>query len=138
MAFDSLLYFWDPAVSASLWVGDSTQIASGIFSKVIKLPGVPLRGLNLNIVLNSVTSSPRMDVNLYECSTSTGTFFHFRRVQQTLSTTGVANARFHLDKGFPFLKVGFSFIAGTSSGGGFPGGIVRVGMDGGAYGNGNA
>lgn len=134
MAFDSKLYFWDPAVSASLWVGDSTQITSGILSKTLKL-GMPLRGLNANIVLNSVTSSPQLEVWLYEASTSTGTFLRFRRFPQILAGTTNANARFHLDRGFPWLKFGFSFGAGTSSGGGFPNAIVRVGADGGAHGN---
>ena len=138
MAYDSHLYIYDPAVSASLWIGDSTQVTGSFLSKALNLPGVPLRGLNLNMVLNSVTSTPTMQVYMYEASTSGATTFRlFRKYPLTITGTGEYNMRFHLDKGFQGVKVGFSFSGlQNSSGCGFPGAIVRIGMDQGAWGNG--
>ena len=137
MAFDSLLYLHDPAVSASLHVGGNTAITGSNLTKTIKLPGTPLRGLNCNIVLNSILSSPSVEFRLFEGATSGATFYPFRRFPTFITTVSNLNLRFHLDAGYPWIKAGYSFSGQEgSSGCGFPNAVIRIGMDEGSYGSG--
>jgi hypothetical protein len=136
MAYDSKLYLHDPAVSASLWIGGNTYTSGSNSTSPILLPGVPLRGLNLNMVLNSVLSTPALEVHLWEGVSTGATHYLFRSFPTRITAVGEYNMRFHLDKGYYSLKAQYSFSAvAASSGCGFPGAIIRVGMDGGAQGN---
>lgn len=136
MAYDSQLYLHDPAVSASLWVGNSTLLTGSNLTKTIYLGGTPLRGLNCNIVLNSILSTPSVEFRLFEGVSSGATFYQFRRFPTFITTVSNVNFRFHLDKGNKWVKAGYSFSAiQNSSGCGFPGAIIRVGMDEGSHGN---
>mgnify|MGYP001239064654 CR=1 FL=1 len=137
MAYDSKLYLHDAAVSASLWIGGNTFTSYSVTTAAIALPGGPLRGLNLNMVFNSVLSTPALEVYLWEGVSTGATHQLFRAFPGRITAVGNYNMRFHLDKGMKSIKLQYSFsnVGGTNSGAGFPGAIVRVGMDGGAYGN---
>ncbi len=137
MAYDSKLYLHDPAVSASLWVGGNTWTSGSNSTSPVLLPGTPLRGLNLSMVFNSVLSSPALQVYLWEGVSTGATHYLFRQYPTVITATGEYNMRFHLDKTYKSVKVQYSFSAQAgSSGCGFPGAIIRIGMDRGAWGNG--
>lgn len=136
MAYDSQLYLHDPAVSASLWVGGNTWTSGSNSTSSKLLPGVPLRGLNLNVVVNSVLSTPALQLYLWEAVSTGATHYLFRTFPTPITTTGEYNMRFHLDKGYFAVKAQYSFSAvAGSSGCGFPGAMIRIGMDRGAGGN---
>lgn len=136
MSYDSQLYLHDPAVSASLWVGGNTWTSGSNSTASKLLPGVPLRGLNLNMVFNSVLSTPSLKVYLWEGVSTGATHYLFRQFPTDITAVGNYNMRFHLDKGYFAVKVQYSFSANAgSSGCGFPGAIIRIGMDAGSHGN---
>lgn len=137
MAYDSKLILHDPAVSASLWVGGNTWTSGSSSTAAILLPGTPLRGLNLNAVFNSKLSTPALELHLWEAVSTGATFYRFRTYPTAITALGEYNMRFHLDPGYRAVKLQYSFSAvAASSGCGFPGAIVRIGMDRGANGDG--
>ena len=139
MAYDSKLYLHDPDVSASLWVGGNTWTSGSNSTSPVLLPGTPLRGLNLNMVFNSILSTAAVEVYLWEGVSTGATHKLFRKYPSTITAIGEYNMRFHLDKGHKSVKAQYSFSAvAASSGCGFPGAIIRIGMDGGMGGSGTA
>lgn len=134
MAFDSLLYLRDAAVSGSFFTGDSTQLTSRYRTKNILLPSVPLRGLNLNVVLPAAVSTPSLQVALLQAVSTGATFTEFRRFP-AITTSGDWNYRFHLDPGN--YAVSASLTITGSSGAGVGNLDIRIGLDLGAHGNAN-
>jgi hypothetical protein len=141
MAYDSKLILHDPAVSASLWVGGNTWTSGSNSTSPVLLPGTPLRGLNLNMVFNSIVAAAAsrgaLEAYLWEGVSTGATHYLFRKYPVPITAVGQYNMRFHLDKGYKSVKFQYSFSASTgASGAGFPGALIRIGMDEGAWGNG--
>lgn len=133
MAYDSKLYLHDHAVSASLWVGNNAWTSGSNSTAPVLLPGTPLRGLNCNIVITSILSTPSLDLYLWEGASTGATHYLFRKYPVPITAVGNYDLRFHLDKGYPSVKAQYSITG--SSGCGFPDADIRIGMDEGAYGN---
>ncbi len=129
MAYDKDLYLHDPAVSAGLFVGDSSAIEGSIYTKKLTLPGTPLRGLNLNIVLPSVANTPSLEVCLLEGVSADADHKLFRQYPVAITAVGEYDMRFHLDKGYKSIQAKLTLTG--SDGAGFPGAIIRIGQDGG-------
>lgn len=134
MAYDSKLYLHDHAVSASLWIQGNTFTSGSNSTAAILLPGTPLRGLNCNTVIASILSTPSLNLYLWEGVSTGATHYLFRQYPVPITAVGEYNMRFHLDKGYPSVKAQYSITG--SSGAGFPGADIRIGLDRGAFGNG--
>lgn len=134
MAFDSLLYLRDTAVSGSFFTGDSTQLTSRYRTKNLLLPGSPLRGLNLNVVSNAAVSTPSLQVALLQAVSTGATFTEFARFP-AITNSGDWNFRFQLSPGY--YAVSASLTITGSSGAGLGNLDIRIGMDLGAHGNAN-
>lgn len=119
MAYDSLLVIRDGTTNLT---ATETIPAAGL-----NIPFTPLRGLDLNVVVPSVSgTSPTLAVKVQEATTSGGTYNDRAVYPVNITAAGEYNLRFHLDKGFSFIKVVLT-VGGTTPN--FGGTIVRVGMD---------
>lgn len=119
MAYDNLLIIRDGSTNLT---ATETIPAAGF-----NIPFTPLRGLDLNIVVPSVSGTgPTLAVSLQEAATSGGTYNTFRQYPVNITAAGEYNMRFHLDKTYQFIKVVLT-VGGTTPN--FGGTIVRVGMD---------
>lgn len=132
MAYDSLLYLRDSAVSASLWTGDSTQLTSRYRTKNILLPGVPLRGLMVNVTASAVASTPSLQIALLEAVSTGGTFTEFRRFP-AITAAGDYRFRFQMDAGNYALSASITVVG--SSGATLGNVDIRIGDDLGAHGD---
>lgn len=137
MAFDSQLYLRDGAAAASgsLYTGFNTALTNGGVQTPLKLlPGVPLRGLNVQIVVPAAVSTPTLAMALVE-AVSTGGGIRALKPIPNITAAGVYNYRFHLSPGY--YAVGASLTVTGSSGGGFGAVDIRIGESLGAHGNAN-
>ena len=130
MAFDSRLYLRSYAASNSL---ASLANAAGtvVITPKILLPGVPLRGLNINVVVPAIASTPSLVVELWE-GVSTGATFRLLKALPAITAAGDYNYRFHLSPGYYAVGATLSLAGGTGTGTGNT--DVRIGMDLGAHG----
>lgn len=137
MAYDAQLVLYDAANSGSVFTSANVELAATTkTTDAILLPGVPLRGLNLNVVLPVAQSTPSMVLTLLEGASTGAAHYPFRTYPVPITAAGEYNMRFHLDKGYPSLKARWTISSGISGGGFGASAIIRIGMDRGAYGNG--
>ncbi len=133
MAYDTKLYLRDSAVSNSLFAPLSTGTVLTSPNKIL-LPGVPLRGLELNVVAPAMVSTASLVVELWQAVTTGATFIRYRSFP-AITAAGDYHFRFHLDPGYQAVAATFSLSGAT--GAGFGNVDVRIGMDQGAWGNPN-
>lgn len=130
MAFDSRLYLRDSAVSSSLFAPLSTGTV--VATPKILLPGVPLRGLNVNVITTAAVSTPSLVVSLMGGVSTGATLVEFARLP-AITTVGDYNYRFNPPPGY--FAVGASLSLAGATGAGLGNVEVRIGMDLGAHGN---
>lgn len=141
MAYDAKLILYDAATSGSIYVGANTALDRSLVLATdgILLPGTPLRGLNLNVVLPVAQSTPSLAIWLQEAvsvGVSAAGWWTFAQYPRLITAAGEYNTRFHLNKGYPAVRVAWSLSSGLSGGGFGASAVVRIGMDRGAFGNG--
>lgn len=132
MAYDTNLYIRSAAASNTLWTGASATTISVQQTGMILLPGVPLRGLNVNVVVPSAASTPTLSIALFEAVSTGGAPVRFRTLPN-ITTAGDYNFRFALDP--TYYAVGATITVAGSSGATFGQAEIRIGMDLGAGGN---
>ena len=140
MPYDAQLYLRASSVSGSFYLTNGL-IPVPESTAPILLPGTPLRGLNCNIRMTTMTptASASLVFALMEGASTGATHYVFRQFPNQIDSTnwrgGDVNLRFHLDKGYPSLKAWYTMSFPATAGG--VGSLdIRVGMDKGAYGNG--
>lgn len=141
MPYDKQLILYEASTSGSIFVGANTALDASLSmsSPAILLPGTPLRGLNINVILPVAQSTPSMKFLLQE-AVSTGVsaagWWTFAQYPRLITATGEYNFRFHLTKGYPAIRAAWSISSGLSGGGFGASAVIRIGMDRGAFGNG--
>jgi len=130
MAYDSRLYLRSSAASGSFFAPTSAGKVEGTQS--ILLPGVPLRGLNLNVITTAAVSSPNLVVALLGAVSTGATFTEFARFP-AITTVGDYNFRFSPPPNYYAVAASLSLSGATGAGMGNV--EVRIGMDLGAQGN---
>ncbi len=135
MAYDAKLILYDASASGSIFTSANAQLAATTFTTdAILLPGTPLRGLNLNVVLPVAQSTPSMILTLLEGASTGAAHYPFRQYPVPITATGEYNLRFHLDKGYPSIKARWTISSGISGGGFGASAVIRIGLDKGSYG----